>query len=80
MGLLLSHMNYSVAYMSCARDACQQGSQVAKHACRRVCYMADDTNQNYSYTGSEMVVETWHPEVLPLKVCCTQSSRAKHLA
>jgi hypothetical protein len=35
---------------------------------RHFCWMADDPNQRYSYSGSEMVVEPWHDAVLPLKV------------
>lgn len=40
---------------------------------RMFCYMADDTSQGYSYAGLAMVVEPWHPAVLPVKVHACQA-------
>ena len=36
---------------------------------RMFCYMADNTSQGYSYAGLAVVVEEWHPLILPVKAC-----------
>jgi hypothetical protein len=37
---------------------------------RRIAYMADDSSLSYTYTGSKMIVEPWHPDVATLRVRC----------